>query len=497
MKVVKIKFKGRELNFTATSAMPLGRSTGEDLSDRSALTEETPGPGASEERLSSRPGPRNPCLVPTYERVLGEIPLSLKRGTFISVDREPALKISAIGFQPAKSIPELARWFLQKYCDKSALILDPFCGSGTTLVETLRYGASIRWLDYNPLSRLICAVKTQNVDFHRLVEETNRILLLSERQKAAQQTISFANKDFWFQKPVQEALEILREHISNAEPRVRNVLWLCLASTVRKMSDMNDGMLLAAKRSHIEEIPRRSRTDVFNAFGSYVQKATRAIREWQELCGDRFHLAKELAITDANGLHTQCDDLKFDAVVTSPPYINAIDYVWASKFELHWLGLVKDDADRLALYSKEIGTERIAKEEVRELGRTGHLLLDGLLEEIYTGKRYQATTSQNRLRSRVTYKYFADMKRHFETCFRSINPGGYYCFTIGDRSKICGVDVPVAGLLAEFAEEAGFRKIFEFHVLLRNRKLNVPRNVAWAGTIKHDTTVVLRKPSPN
>jgi hypothetical protein len=257
---------------------------------------------------------------------------------------------------------------------------------------------------------------------------------------------------------------------------------------------MNDGMILAAKRSHVKEIPRRNRDDVFSYFRFYLGKTVEAIDEWQALCGSVFHRASELPITDARDLNSVPDNISVDAVVTSPPYINAIDYVWACKFELHWLGLVKDDADRLSLYAKEIGTERISREEARQLGRTGHELLDRLIEDIHSGKEYRATPSQNHLRARVTYKYFLDMKKHFESCFSLLNKGGLYCFTIGDRSRICGVDIPVADILTEFAEEVGFENIFDFHLLLRNRRLNIPRNVGWAGTIKHDTTVVLKKP---
>jgi len=429
-----------------------------------------------------------------YQRVGGDIPLDLEAGAFVSVDRPPALKIYSVGFQPAKSIPEIARWFLRKYCPDSAVILDPFCGSGTTLIEALRRGLSVRWLDYNPLSRLICSVKSRAFDRCRVMEEASRILLLAGNQKTAPQTVSFANKDFWFQKPVQEGLEILRERIASADASVQPLLWLCFASAVRKTSDMNDGMLLAAKRAHIKKIPVRGRDDVFTSFRFYLDKVIEAIDEWQRLYGDRFWKASELPILDARDLNILSREISVDAIVTSPPYINAIDYVWACKFELHWLGLVENDAARLSLYAKEIGTERIPRGEVGELGRTGYKLLDCLIEDIYTGKVYRATPSQNHLRSRVTYKYFLDMREHFQSCFAILNRGGFYCFSIGDRSRICGVEIPVANILAEFAEELGFQRVFDFHLLLRNRKLNVPRNVEWAGTIRHDTTIVLRKP---
>lgn len=426
-----------------------------------------------------------------YLNVNGDIPTDIAEGMFISVNRETPLKIYQLGFQPAKSIPEIPRWFIQKYTTSSSSILEPFAGSGTTIIESLKNNLQISWLDYHPLSRLICRVKTGEFSINKIQQEISRILKTARKQKHAPQTVNFANKDFWFQKAVQEGLEILREHILQSNSDIQPVLWLIFATTVRKTSDMNDGMILAAKRSHIQEIPIWSRSDVLDYFQVYASKTINAIDEWSSTVNGARKKAVELPLQDARLIKS---DQKYDAVVTSPPYINAIDYVWASKFELHWLGMVENDKDRLNLYEKEIGTERIPANECSELGRTGNLNLDSLIEEIYTGKKYQATKGQNALRARVTYKYFIDMKEHFSHSFNWLRSGGYYYFAIGDTSKICGVEIPVANILSELACELGFEKSFHFHLLLKNRKLNVPRNVNWAGTIKHDTAVVLRKP---
>lgn len=430
--------------------------------------------------------------LPSYLHIEGDIPPKLAEGSFISVSRKPALKIYSLGFQPAKSIPEIPRWFLQKYAGKEFTVLDPFAGSGTTIIESLKYGNSAYWLDYHPLSRLICRAKTTMFSPELVKASAEEIVKLADRQKNAPNTVNFANKDFWFQKAVQEGLEILREHILKAAIATQPVLWLAFASTVRKTSNMNDGMLLAAKRSHVAEIPKRDRSDVFRYFLIYVEKAIDAIAEWNPFLKSASQKVQELELQDARVLS---GDWLCDAIVTSPPYINAIDYVWAAKFELHWLGMVESDRDRLNLYSKEIGTERIPKEECKELGVTGNELLDSLIKNIYTGKNYQASKGQNQLRARVVYQYFQDMKTHFASSFFHLRAGGYYCFSIGDVSKICGVDIPVASILAEIACEVGFQEQFHFHLLLKNRRLNLPRNVDWAGTIKHDTIVVLEKPA--
>lgn len=420
----------------------------------------------------------------------GEIPVDLPLNTFISINRNSPEKVYGLGFQPAKSIPEIPRWFLQKYLSKDSVILEPFAGSGTTIIETLKYGYSIYWLDYNPLSKLICRVKTSFFDCIKAKKLSGKLICKSKKQKFHKDTVNFSNKEFWFQKPVIEMLEILKENIILLDKNIQPLFWLAYSHTVRKVSNMNDSMILAARRPNVADVPKRTREDVLYYFENYLIRTINAIAEWNYMLNGNLKKANEVKYCDALELKGRW---KCDAVITSPPYINAIDYVWASKFELHWLGFVKSNEDRLDLYSKEIGTERIPSKEFKELGKTGYDYIDKLLENIYVGKYYQASKGQNHLRARVVYKYFKDMKNHLISCYNKLNNKGYYCFTIGDFSMICGVQIPVASLLSKIAQEIGYKEIFRFHLLLRNRKLNIPRNVDWANTIKYDTTIVLER----
>ncbi|HLO89217.1 MAG TPA: DNA methyltransferase [Nostocaceae cyanobacterium] len=428
-------------------------------------------------------------LSTPYLHIKDNIPLDLPNGSFISLERNSPLKVYSLGFQPAKTIPEIPAWFLQKYTSKNSVILEPFAGSGTTIIEALKIGRKVIWSDNNPLSQLICRVKSTCLPLIEILAEAQKIVADANIEKTVIDTVDFSNKDFWFQKPVQEGLEIIKSKILLSKPTYQPVLLLALASTVRKCSDMNDGMILAAKRSSVKEIPQRSRADVFKYFQFYTDKIIEALSEWYQNDWD-INDIQEVPSQDARNLD---GNWLCDAVVTSPPYINAIDYIWASKFELHWLDFVKNNQERLNLSSQEIGTERISSSEYKELGKTGNNSLDKLIAEIFNGEKYKASKGQNQLRARVVYKYFMDMKQHFSSCYNKLKSGGYYCFAVGDVSKICGVDIPVADSLTDFANLLGFQEVFRFHLLLKNRKLNIPRNVNWAGTIKHDTIVVLQK----
>lgn len=419
----------------------------------------------------------------------GDIPISLPDNSLISITRDQPLKIYSIGFQPAKSIPEIPRWFLNKYGAKDFIVVEPFAGSGTTLIECIRFGASTYWLDFHPLSQLICRVKTTPVNLNNVYAQYNLISEKSLKLKTAPSTVDFSNRDFWFQQSVREALEIIKFLIYEIDDMdIRNIFLLALSSTVRKVSNMNDGMILAARRTNVADIPNYSREDTYRYFGYYLKKIIDALKEWQLLLKHK-KIIKEVG-DDSKNIK---GDWVCDAIITSPPYINAIDYVWASKFELHWTGLVTGNQDRLNLSSKEVGTERVQISNKESIRPTGHKDLDGLIKDIDAGTKYKASKGQNSLRARVVYQYFMDMTKHFKQSYERTRGGGYYCFAIGEESTICGVRIPVASILSDFASKVGYKKLFSFNILLKNRKLNIPRNVNWANTIKHDSVIVMQK----
>jgi hypothetical protein len=422
--------------------------------------------------------------------VIGEIPTDLEAGSVVSITRNSAEQIYSLGFQPARSIPELPRWFLNKYAPSPFKVLEPFAGGATTLIESIKHGSSVSWFDYHPLSQLLCRVKTTRFNVSELIKQARKVINDSKLQKISAKNTFVSNKEFWFQAPVIEGLEILKDNISNTPAYLRKPLELAFSLTVRKTSNMNDGMILAAKRKNFKETPVFSTLDVYDYFEKYCKNTFDAINQWD---GVLVGYKEECIQLDNDYLLGINEGGFYDAVITSPPYINAIDYVWASKFEMHWLDMIKNNSERLELYSNEIGTERIPAAVCKNLGVTGYKNLDQLIEKIYSGEKYKASKGQNELRARVTYKYFMDMKQHFSSISKLIRNGGYYFLSIGNTSSICGVDVPVASILTDLAKESGFEKEFYFHLLLKKRQLNVPRNIVWANNIKYDTMVVLRK----
>ena len=100
--------------------------------------------------------------------VKGDIPIDLKipnHGSILVISKSQRYLTHLIHKYPAKFIPEYPRWAIQKFAgNKTNLVLDPFCGSGTTNVEAKLAGYDSCGIDVDPLAILLTKVKTTNLN---------------------------------------------------------------------------------------------------------------------------------------------------------------------------------------------------------------------------------------------------------------------------------------------------------------------------------------------
>lgn len=111
-----------------------------------------------------------------YQIVKNTIPENIDFGTILSINTNSVTQYTH-GFHkyPAKFIPQIPQWAINKYLKnkKDKLILEPFCGSGTTLVESALSGNYSIGIDIDPLSALISKAKTTKINVEKLIEVVN------------------------------------------------------------------------------------------------------------------------------------------------------------------------------------------------------------------------------------------------------------------------------------------------------------------------------------
>jgi site-specific DNA-methyltransferase (cytosine-N4-specific) len=145
---------------------------------------------------------------------------------------------------PAKMIPQVAKALLEEFGKNSKLLFDPYCGSGTSLVEANLHGVNAIGTDLNPLARLIAKTKTtaieiQTLDLH-LKDFYNFLFKYRFGFTTNDDSIiapSFQNIDFWFSRAVKKDLAVVKSYVDSIEnAEIKQFFQLAFSQTIRECS---------------------------------------------------------------------------------------------------------------------------------------------------------------------------------------------------------------------------------------------------------------------
>jgi site-specific DNA-methyltransferase (cytosine-N4-specific) len=388
---------------------------------------------------------------------------------------------------PAMMIPQVARRLIERYSEPGATVLDPFCGSGSVLVEARFLGRNAWGVDLNPLALLIARAKTTPIAPERLAQAYAgiRARLYSAAAQAAA-IPQFFNLDYWFKPAV--ALQLARikraiEDVAGAYGDAVSEFFLVpFSETVRLCSN---------SRSHEFKLyrypPAKLRAHNPDAAALFREKAEKNVERMAEF----YQAAQEnpavwcrTLLADATA-PLPIPEGAVDVVVTSPPYGDSrttVAYGQFSRLSAQWLGFA-DEAVR-NLDSSLMGG--------RALPTLSHALpapsLDEALHQI---------AAIDPARARQVLSFYDDLAKALANVARLLRPGGYACIVIGNR-RVKRVQLPTDLIIAELGAALGLvpQEIFVRNIPSKTMPLkNSPTNVAGAlePTIHREYVVVLKK----
>lgn len=254
---------------------------------------------------------------------------------------------------PAKFPPQLPQRILAEFSSKGDWVLDPFCGSGTTLVEARLFGVNSVGVDINALSCLLSKVKATPLTksqldlFNQIADHiAGASFHWGMGSKQFVETPSFDGLAHWFQPNVTEELAWLKKTIYQADDsEVKDLLKIVLASIIVQVSNQESDTRYAAIDKNI---PDNFTLKLFLSKCSEFEKKVRAFsdRAYRENASVKVYNA------DTRNLDFLSDNT-FDLVITSPPYANTYDYYLYHKFRKRWL-----DLDVQYAQYNEIGSRR-------------------------------------------------------------------------------------------------------------------------------------------
>jgi hypothetical protein len=372
----------------------------------------------------------------------------------------------------AKFPPQVPRVFIERLTEVGDLVLDPFVGSGTTVVEAFLHRRRAIGIDIDPLAHLICRVKTSHLPPREadasgvaclahavdIADDNERLNAFMERLD--QRSRDFI--DFWFLPHTQKEIASLVLAIENeGDRRLREFLLLVLSSAIiTKSGGVSMARDLAHTRPHkdLEKIPK-------SAFVQFQKQLVKAVRALADL---PTHLnGTEILEGDARTLPLEAESV--DLVVTSPPYANAIDYMRAHKFSLVWLGHAIDALSEHR--SRYIGAEKI--------GTDLTVSLPPFTEEVL-----ERLGTLDLKKQKIVRKYFLDMRRAISETFRVLRHDAASIIVVGP-STMRGYLIPTQQCLGEIGEEVGFRLVG-----ISERKLDRDRRMMPARRVKNGDSLI-------
>ncbi len=342
-------------------------------------------------------------------------------------------------------------------------VLDPFNGSGTTILECAHAGIEAYGTDINPMACYIANTKISalKVDVSKacdVLEELIEKLSAPKWPEIYEEDERLKYLKNWIPSDTLCILEIIRAEMNNKEKPLADLFLIVASDLIRDYSYQEPTDLRIRRRK--SPFPEISFLDAYN---TNIRKYLRKIEIVQSI--ENINSFPSNYATNCNiKLNNPFEELQFDAAITSPPYVTALPYIDTQRISLVWLALCS--ASEIGkLDATLIGSRELLKSEKNKWMEIIEQNSKDLPDEIYTmvvsmsnslsekdGFRKQAVPT-------LVYKYFSEMKEMFINVKTMLKLDARYGLVVGYNKTTLGereynIDTPQ--LLAILAQSCGW-----------------------------------------
>lgn len=409
-----------------------------------------------------------------------------------SARKDPKYVTHGLHPYKGKFYPQLAKGLINQLpLRHGAKILDPFCGSGTTLLEGHLNGFSTYGCDLNPLAAQIARAKTSILEIEPDVL-TEVVTSIVESIESAPEKLPSSLDQFnplgleeierWFPTSVAHKLNWLLKTIrAGSTGSVRDYLEVVLSSIIREVSQQDPTDLRIRYRKVL-----LNDADVFGLFKEQLALQFSRVEKFWRIRGYAPNpFFPSYVIAGDNRLKATYDalglaDESVDLVLTSPPYAMALPYIDTDRLSLLTL-LGLNGAERRPLEQTLIGSRELTVANKRRL-EAGFLCDDGLPNECLKFVRdlHKALESspdsgfRKQNMPALTHRFLMDMEAVFKQLYRLCKPGAEAMVVIGDsKMTIDGNDIriPSTDLAEKIAVSRGFTAVDRIDISVTTENL--------------------------
>lgn len=375
--------------------------------------------------------------------------------------------------------PHLVRYYAYKFgIGAEHLVLDPFCGTGTTNLECKKLNIDSLGLEANPVVYFASRVKTNwvlsasevrqafleiiscassSLDAFGLSEDVSlfvqprRVKPLTVEPTLTEDQRAVLPKDFISPKPLRRVL-ILKQCVEQVEDdRIRDLFLLALANLA-----VNHAGNIAFGPEIYTTKPKKD-AHVLDFFYRLVDRMICDLNSQPSIAG-----SAEIKHGDARRVSeyfpTHLGDVNF--VITSPPYPNEKDYTRTTRLESVILGLVSSKQSLRSLKeqllrsnSRNIFVTDNDQDYVKSFDSINRIAREIEERRIHLKK----TSGFEKMYHKIVKHYFGGMYRHFQTLRPLLAPDARLAYVVGDQMSFFRTHIPTAKILAEIAESLGYK----------------------------------------
>ncbi len=372
--------------------------------------------------------------------------------------------------------PHLVRDYIERFgINQHHRILDPFCGTGTVLVEAKKLGISSIGIEANPIAHFASQVKVDwNLNPAHLLEHAHLVAEIAiERLKSEGiEDVAFfhtVQHNCTLQTLPPESMKLLLTNSISPLPLHKTLVLLdCLEQNHDERYYRHE--LLALAKALVYTIsnlhfgpevgvgPAKHDAPVISTWLAGIRAMVNdlsKVRNMQDTPAN-------VSLADARQVVQVLEPHSIDAVITSPPYPNEKDYTRTTRLESVLLGFIHSKSELQALKRSLVrsNTRGVYKEDDDDQWVAEHPEIQRIAEAIEARRIELGKTSGfERLYARVTKLYFGGIARHLATLRTVLRPGAQLAYVVGDQASYLRIMIPTGQLVADVAQSLGYELV--------------------------------------
>lgn len=386
---------------------------------------------------------------------------------------------------PARMIPQIARKLLHLYGSDASVLFDPYCGTGSSLVEGLLFGMDVVGTDINPLARLIAEAKTDyRLDPKKIEVEISTFYSSIYKSDKGIDIPIVKNIDYWFKRSIIPKLGRIRFYINDIEDQgVKRFFQVVFSETVRESSNTRKGEFKLFRYGN-EQLKKLS-PDPYAIMLSKLERNKTGLVQFRNLM---MHILRSptstiLNLNSVNQIPAkELPDNSIDVVITSPPYGDShttVAYGQYSRLSSDWLSLsLEDNVDNVSMG-----------------GRPLKEIPDFPSEEL--NYAIKSISERNYKRALEVSSFYKDLLSSMKNISKIVKSNGHACYVVGNRT-VSSITLPTSDAIRDFFGYYGLRYVTTYIRSIPNKRMpvrNSPSNVTGetSNTMLNEYIVVMKK----